>query len=160
MDRAGPRHLLDQSGFDLVIDCGIGGTAANFDSITMNVLPNNRVTATELWPPDDEETKVRRTQEVERLAAARRVYRTISDHQGCGHVALAGRSIAVPFVGVVSSGLALSELLRRLMGATRFDRLRLHLASPEETSTSISEGEGHQLRAPFQAAVGQPSSRL
>ena len=158
MDGTGPRHLLDQVGFDLVVDCGVGGTVANFDSITLNVLPNSQITAAELWPVRDEESAARRARETERLASARGVYRTVQERQGCGHVELAGRSVAVPFVGALASALAISELLRRLMGAAQFDRIRLQLQSPGELSTSTNGGRRRRLRSPFQAAVtAQPT---
>jgi hypothetical protein len=151
MDGQGPRHLLDKAGFDLVIDCGIGGTVANFDSITINVLPNPRLTAANLWPQADNERDARRTDEATRLASSRGVYKEVLERRGCGHVDLAGRAVAVPFVGAVSAALVLSELLRRVMGATQFDRIRMQLTLPTDVSTTISTRSGSPLRAPFQS---------
>jgi hypothetical protein len=138
MDGKGPRHLLDQVGFDLIIDCGVGGTIANFDSITMNVLPNSHITAAELWPASDEQSVARRENDTKRLASSRAVYKSVLERQGCGHVELAGRSAAVPFVGAMSSAFALSEMVRRLIGATTFDRIHLQLASPGELAATCS----------------------
>jgi hypothetical protein len=151
MDGKGPRHLLDQAGFDLVIDCGIGGALANFDSITMNVLPNGRITAAELWPANDDQAAARREAEAKRLASSRGVYQSLFERQGCGHVELAGHSAAVPFVGAMSSALALSELVRRLMGATSFDRIHLQLASPGEL-LAVRWCQPARLRMPSQNA--------
>lgn len=155
MDGQGPRHLLDKAGFDLVIDCGIGGTVANFDAITINVLPNPRITAAELWSQADEERDARRAGEAMRLASSRRVYEDVLERHGCGNVALAGRAVAVPFVGAVSATLVLAELLRRVMGAMQFDRVRMQLALPTDVCTTISARSGRRLRTPFQREKGR-----
>jgi len=149
MDAKGPRHLLDQQGFDLIIDCGVGGTIANFDSITINVLPNGQATAAELWPANDAEAGARRDEEAMRLASSRGVYQSVFERQRCGHVELAGRSVAVPFVGAMSAALALSELVRRVMGAARYDRIHLQLASPVELSATGSH-QNARMRMPAQ----------
>jgi hypothetical protein len=152
MDAKGPRHLLDQQGFDLIIDCGVGGTIANFDSITMNVLPNGHVTASQLWPANNAELAARREEEAKRLASSRTVYKSVLEHQGCGHVELAGRSVAVPFVGAMSAALALSELVRRLLGAARYDRVHLQMASPADLSATPSHHNA-KMRMPAQRAT-------
>lgn len=154
MDGQGPRHLLDLAGFDLVIDCGVGGSLTSFDSLTMNVLPNRRTTAAALWPPDETEAAARREREARELAASRSVYRTVGAQLGCGHVELAGRSVAVPFVGALAASFALSELIRRLMGGTGYDRVRLQLISPDEPSILISD-DSASLRTSSQPAYSR-----
>ncbi len=151
MDAQGPRHLFDQANFDLVIDSGVGGTASSFDSITLNVLPNARKTAAELWPPDADGPAARE-QGISRLAATRRLYREVQSRHACGHVELAGRAVAVPFVGAIASTLALSELLRRICVGSQFDRLRIQLCAPCDASTLSREKESSRFRPAFQHA--------
>jgi hypothetical protein len=151
MDGKGPRHLLDQAGLDIVVDCGIGGGATNFDSITLNVVPNSHSVAAQLWPANDEEMRRRREQEAERLAASRDAYKSLREARGCGHVELAGRSIGVPFVGAVASTLAIAELIRRIAGAAQFDLIRLQLVTPHEPTTRA--GQRPRLRTPSQPVV-------
>lgn len=151
MDGKGPRHLLDQAGLDIVVDCGVGGGATNFDSITLNVVPNGHTSAGQLWPVDDEETRKRREEEIERLATARDMYKAVRELRGCGHLEIAGRSVGVPFVGAIASTLALSEVIRRFMGAAQFDRIRFQLATPHEPT--IRGGQRQRLRCPSQPAA-------
>jgi hypothetical protein len=149
MDGKGPRHLLDQCGFDLVIDCGVGGSESNFDSITLNVLPNSSRSAHQIWPPKDAESQSRMADEAQRLADAREVYREIRDKNGCGHIELAGRTVGCPFVGAVAATLVVSELLRRTAGAKQFDYLRIQLSSPQDLITRDSTSIKN-VRIPFQ----------
>jgi hypothetical protein len=128
-DGSGPRHLLSDSGFCYIVDAGLGGTASNFDCITIRTLPHPSVTSRELWPAD-----VFRQQHEERtkqLAAENEAYAELGRRMACGHVELAGCSIAVPFVGGIAAALVLSEVCRSLHQGERYEVLHLSLAGPE-----------------------------
>jgi hypothetical protein len=48
----------------------------------------------------------------------------------CGRVAFAGKSIAVPFVGMTAATLVVAEALRVLHGGPAYGQLKFRLATP------------------------------
>ncbi len=93
-DGTGPRRALDGTGFAKVIECGLGGTADDFDVIDFHTLGPPSPPAAELWPPGPAAAAVS-----EEAVLENPVYRGVRDHWACGHMELAGVSVAVPFVG-------------------------------------------------------------
>ena len=124
VDRSGPRHLLEETGFDLVVEAGVGGRADNFDAIAVHRFPGAR-SAASMWPETKDSTD--EDDRVRRLAEANREYRAVRDAFGCGHLDLAGVSVAVPFVGAVAGSLVVSECLRGLHEGERFEEIQLRL---------------------------------
>jgi hypothetical protein len=129
-DGGGPRRALDGAGFERVVDCGLGGTADNFDALDLYTLPCPGRSSADLWPkpgPDDEAV---RRERLERLARENPVYQGHARRAGCGHVELAGRSVAVPFVGAVAASFVLAETLRMLHGGEGYSAVHLKLEAP------------------------------
>ena len=115
-DVAAPRRFLDTADFDLVIECGLGGSLADFDQIDLHVFPSPRHTAEGLWGavadrkgPIDES--------ILRLFGA--------EDQVCGalQIDIAGKSVSTSFVGAMAGALAVAELLRTFNGGPRFDQI-------------------------------------
>ena len=52
----------------------------------------------------------------------------------CGRTELAGKSIAVPFVGVTAATLAIAETLRILHDGPAYSDIKLSLADPSNVS--------------------------
>lgn len=126
-DGDGPRADLDAAGFALVVDCGLGGRADDFDTLRLHTLPNPRRTSRELWPRVAQgEVQAR----LDDLVARTPLYRDVQKKLGCGHLELAGRSVAVPFVGAIASSFVVAEVLRLLNGGERIEALTLSLESP------------------------------
>ena len=132
------RQSLESAQFDRVVECGLGGTAYNFDTINLHTLPNPR-TASDLWPADDDFQN--RAQQIARQS---RAYGQLSKGKDaeCGRVQLAGKAVAVPFVGAVAASFVVAEVLRLLHGGPNFTSLKLRLASPG--SGSISGTKNYQ----------------
>jgi hypothetical protein len=130
-DDGGPRGLLDTVGFEHVIECGLGGKAANFDVMSLHTLPHPARRAREIWPSSHESQDQKRQRELEKFACANPVYRAIAAEQGCGHVELAGRAVAVPFVGATAAGLVLAEAIRMLHDGERYAEVNLRLETPK-----------------------------
>lgn len=130
-DRNAVRHSLATAGFDRVIECGLGSTAENFDTINLHTLPNSRSTA-DMWPPESELDET-----AKRVAETNAAYRDLDDDE-CGRIQLAGKAVAVPFVGAVAGSLVLSEVLRLLHGGPAYPQLKLRLATP--SGRAIWEG--------------------
>ncbi|MCW5765164.1 MAG: hypothetical protein KIT68_04225 [Phycisphaeraceae bacterium] len=132
-DGGGPRHLLDlaATGFERVVEAGLGGRADNFESMSVHSLPHSERSAAALWPDEplgDAAARLRH------LASSRRAYADVERRQGCGRLELAGRSIGVPFVGATAACLVLSEALRMVHQGKRFDHVELRLAKPSAVS--------------------------
>jgi hypothetical protein len=109
VDNALARAALDEAGFDLVVEAGLGAGPQAFRSISMHTFPASR-SAAEIW-----------SRQVS-LAADnyedRPAYRALKavGMDACGLAQLASRTVGVPFVGLIAGCLVISELLRRLNG--------------------------------------------
>jgi hypothetical protein len=126
-DGKGPRHVLDGTGFANVIECGLGGTADDFDVFEFHTLGRPSPPASELWPPGSAALPVLSEEEVLKNP----VYRAVRDLGGCGHMQLAGVSAAVPFMGAVAASLVVAESLRMLHEGERFQLVKWRLGCPE-----------------------------
>lgn len=120
------RRDLATAGFFKVMESGLGGTAANFDTISFHTLPNPR-RAEDLWPVPTPEESVQRALQLERMARENPGYSSLGDDD-CGRAALAGKSVAVPFVGAAASAIVLSETIRILHGGPAYSDIKLVLS--------------------------------
>ena len=108
LDNAVGRQALDQVGFDMIVEAGLGRGYQDFRTMRLHTLPGARPTA-EMWK------KVAGAETVEdRPAYAKLMADGVLDR--CGMTLLAGKAIGAPFVGAVAATLALSEILRLLHG--------------------------------------------
>ena len=123
------RRALGAAGFSRVVESGLGGTLGNFDTINIHTLPAVR-SVNELWPDEI-------NSEAESIANTNSVYQGLGDE--CGRVVLAGKAIAVPFVGAMAGTLVVAEALRVLHGGPSFAQLKLRLGSPG-VATAVSPG--------------------
>ena len=108
LDNALGRRALDKVGFDLVIEAGLGRGHQDFQKIRMHVLPCGR-TADEIWPVADHPN-------VSTMPAVYRKMVKAGSLDQCGATLLADKAVGAPFVGMVASCLAVSEILRFLHG--------------------------------------------
>ena len=119
LDNALGRRALDQVGFPLVVEVGLGRGYDDFRSLRLHTLPGSR-TAAELWklPSDGEDL-------TNRPAYQHLVRKGELDR--CGVTLLAGKAIGAPFVGSVAATLAIAEILRFLHGASLSQMIDLDL---------------------------------
>jgi hypothetical protein len=153
-DRRGPRDILDDCGFDKVIECGLGGRADNFDAMDLHVLPHPTKHSSALWPIKSEGNDQER---IEQLVKNNPVYRQIAQRQHCGHVELAGLAVAVPFVGAVAGSLVIAESVRMFNGGERYASINLQLSAPKARKAVQVEGgyaAGSIPRVAFQPVFG------
>ena len=120
-----PRRDLDVGDFARVIECGLGGTSSNFDTLSLHVLPNPR-SIDELWPDLSEEEEKRLQADQQRIAQENEAY-VHSGLDECGRLELAGKSIAVPFVGVAAGCLVVAEALRLFHDGPAYTDIKLRL---------------------------------
>jgi hypothetical protein len=129
-DGPGPRDCLDITGFERVVECGLGDRFDNFHSMLMHTLPIAGTTAQELWPAATPALPGG-PRFAETLARKNRIYRAYDEKHVCGAVEIAGKGVAVPFVGAVAGSLVVAETLRMLHGGESFESIDLRLASPD-----------------------------
>ncbi|QKL60735.1 hypothetical protein HI808_03190 [Ralstonia solanacearum] len=121
------RQWLADAGFARIFDSGLGGEEYNFDTIAFHSWPNPRP-AKDIWPLESEQERERRLARKRQHAATNSAYQTVHTDE-CGRLALAGKSIAVPFVGAVAACVVLAELLKAINQGPTFGDLRLRLSS-------------------------------
>lgn len=110
VDNALARMSLEKTGFDLVVEAGLGAGPNAFRSISLHCFPGSQ-TAEHVWskyvgnPSGDNLEHQPAYQELKRKGM-----------DACGLAQLASRTVGVPFVGVIAATLVIAELLRRLHG--------------------------------------------
>jgi hypothetical protein len=127
-DSNAARRDLYSAQFARVIECGLGGTINNFDTISLHTLPNPR-RAYELWPDLTDADKSRLKVHDERVAAENAGYAPLAPDE-CGRYQLVGKAVAVPFVGAVAASFVVAETIRLLHDGPAYAGLKLRLAVP------------------------------
>ena len=122
-----PRRELEKAKFDRVIESGLGGMPSNFDTLSLHVLPNPR-SVHKLWPDLSEGEKEKHRAHQERVAQDNEAYAR-SGLDECGRFEFAGKSIAVPFVGVTAGCFAVAEALRLLHDGPAYTDIKLRLGT-------------------------------
>jgi len=119
------RRDLATAGFARVMESGLGGDKDNFETISFHTLPNPR-TAEELWPDLTPAQETRRREKLERLARENPAYAQLANDE-CGRAELAGKSVAVPFVGATAATIVLAESIRLLHDGPAYTDIKLAL---------------------------------
>jgi hypothetical protein len=114
VDNALARSALDQAGFPLIVEAGLGGGPQAFRSLGIHTFPSSR-TAAEIWAKQVALADTS-TEDMPAYQALKK-----SGIDACGLTHLASRTVGVPFVGLIAACLAMSELLRRLHGGKAFE---------------------------------------
>ncbi len=122
LDNALGRRALDQAGFDLVVEAGLGRGHRDFRTMRLHILPGARAAA-EIW-------REREAQEAPTPAPAYEDLLARGEVDKCGMTLLAGKAVGAPFVGAVAATLALAEVLRPLHGGLSHQLIDLDLMSP------------------------------
>jgi hypothetical protein len=116
------RSMLEGVGFDLVVECGLGGDTENFDDILLHTFPDASQKARAIW---GEAVLGQRSYRRGSLAKA------FGDLKDCGILleTLEGKAISSSFVGAYAGALVIGELLRGLHGGVRCELIKAHLRS-------------------------------
>lgn len=136
------RRELATAEFLRVMESGLGGTADNFDTISFHTLPNPRSVA-ELWPVPTPTEKVAQAQQLERMARENPAYALLDDNE-CGRAELAGKSVAVPFVGAAAATIILAEAIRLLHGGPAYTYIKVSLSDLSGRSAPMGRIYGAQ----------------
>jgi len=143
VDNALARTALEEAGFDLVVEAGLGAGPEAFRSLAMHTFPATR-TAKEIWSRQISDRAV----SPESMPAYQQLKKAGMD--SCGLAQLASRTVGVPFVGLIAGCLAVSELLRRLHGGVALEYAAGSVLALDDIETGSIEAEvyafGHLLR--------------
>lgn len=144
LDKASYRRALDQVGFDMVIEAGLGGGYRDFRTMRLHTLPGPRPAA-QIW------SAATKTKTVEDRPAYQRLLREGTLDQ-CGMTMLAGKAVGAPFVGAVAATLVLSEILRHLHGGWVHQMIDLDLLGLDQRLAVRHEQGFDGLNPGFAAA--------
>lgn len=155
VDNALARAALEEAGFGLIVEAGLGAGPQAFRSLSVHTFPASR-SAAEIWSrqvsdsPDSNEN----------MPAYQHLKRAGMDP--CGLAQLASRTVGVPFVGLTAACLVFSELLRRLNGGTAFELVSGSVAALGDIETvtfpAAPYAFGHVPAAPTQPVDKYPVS--
>lgn len=109
VDNGVARAALEEAGFDLVVEAGLGAGTQGFRNFSLHSFPGPK-RASVIWGAAASAT----APDVSGMPAYEAMKKEGVD--GCGLAQIASRTIGVPFVGLTASILAVGELLRRLHG--------------------------------------------
>ncbi|HWX20149.1 MAG TPA: hypothetical protein VN578_09630 [Candidatus Binatia bacterium] len=119
-DNVKSRSLLEGAGFDLVVECGLGGTTENFDDVVLHTFPGSSQKASEIWGEGAGGTGP---------ARGGALAKAFGDLEDCGILlaTLEGKAISSSFVGAYAGALVVGELLRGLHAGVRCELIKAHL---------------------------------
>jgi hypothetical protein len=126
-DTAISRIPLEDVGFDMIVEAGLGGHLATFDGGTVHTFPRARQSPREIWAGSD-------TQQAEVNAVLLSILQKKSKTP-CGIVpfTIASKAISASFVGACTGAIAIAELLRGLHCGLRYDKINFQLRDLAET---------------------------
>ena len=130
VDVTDARRLLENAGFDLVVECGVGSTVADFDRMKLHTFPGASKKAADVWPAAQEVANPRE--------ASPMMLDALKDQEDCGVLAntLENKAISASFVGAAAGALVVGEVLRALHGGCRCDLLHAHLRAVHNRAVS------------------------
>lgn len=138
-DNPESRAHLEEHGFDLVVECGLGGRVDDFDRILLHTFPDAGKSARTRWGATVEDGRPQAASEFAELL-------DLGGHP-CGVVGetLAGKAISTAFVGAFAGALAIGELLRAYHGGIRCELVNAHLRATEMIQV-VTRREMYQVR--------------
>jgi hypothetical protein len=134
-DSAEARRILEEAGFDLVIECALGSDTARFDRIILHTFPDASRKAQDIWST------------TAAAPAHKQLVRAFQTSGDCGILAetLAKKAISTSFSGAFAGALVAGELVRALHGGIRFEYIHAHLRHGDSYRT-IVRPENYQIR--------------
>jgi hypothetical protein len=145
LDNAAGRRALDQVGFDVIVEAGLGRGHRNFRTMRLHTLPARRPAA-EIW---------KATAKAEQLEDNPAYTKLVADGvlDRCGMTLLAGKAVGAPFVGAAAATLALAEVLRLLHGGHVHQMIDLDLLSPDQRTVSLHTGDFSRFNPGFTMSI-------
>jgi hypothetical protein len=131
-DNLESRRLLEGAGFDLVVECGLGGGTGDFDDILLHTFPDASESAAQIWDNGDGNQLPKMSETLARAFEA---------DEDCGILlqTLGQKAISSSFVGAYAGAWVVGELLRGLHGGTRIEFLKTKLRSNDDFGVVLKQ---------------------
>jgi hypothetical protein len=134
-DKIAPRRLLEDAGFNCVVDAGLGVGPTEYLGVDVHSFPSSR-TAREVFLDGestgaDEELLDRPAYRAATEEAVRHGNAASLEAARCGLIDVAGRAAGAAFVGAVAATIAISELVRIVNGGDRYETITMNLRTPD-----------------------------
>jgi hypothetical protein len=128
------RRLLENAGFDLIVECGVGSNMADFDRMKLHTFPGASKKAADVWPATQDVPAIREPSPM--------MLDALKEQEDCGILAsaLENKAISASFVGAAAGAMVVGEVLRALHDGCRSDLLHVHLRSLENRGVSLLPG--------------------
>jgi hypothetical protein len=123
LDAPDARVLIAKTGFEYMIDAGIGHGPVDFEALQIRILKRG-IDPSAFWSSPG-------PQKALELVMAQKAYRAeaaASDH--CGAITLANASVSVPFVGAAVGALTISQAIRLASMQTTVQMMQMELGTP------------------------------
>lgn len=130
VDNLAARRAAARAGFDLLIDAGLGASAAEAFDIRLHAFPGRR-TAQAAWP-EIAPTPPKLSAGLERAVAAGQI-------DLCGAMTIAGRSVGVPCTALAAAALQIAQLVRAMETGACCDLVDLSLPLAGEGVFKVME---------------------
>jgi hypothetical protein len=130
LDNLEGRRSLSNAAFMHVVDCGLGGSATDFDQVRVHTFPNSSYRSEELWKTKDIET-----------INEKRLYALNRKEEICGVHALESSKVSISssFVGAVAASLAIAEVLKMYQAGAQSEEIDLDLRCQGRLSTKLGQ---------------------
>lgn len=135
---SGPSRLpLEDAGYDLIVESGLGNSLPTFDMISLHTFPGAGKTPTELWG-DIDPAKIDINETIYNILRK-------AEEGECGIIPLtiAGKAVSASFVGACSGAMVVAELLRGLHGGMRYDKIMMHLRDLDNRKALLHKSGGY-----------------
>jgi hypothetical protein len=152
VDNGKARAMIDEAGFDLVVEAGLGGGPREYLAMRLHTFPAARTSAA-IWGADGQ---------ADAAPVSENAYRDLEGRgfDKCGLVELATRTVGAPFVGLVAASLALGEMIRRLGGLAGTEVIDLTLRDISNRSVIAAAMPMRGFNPGFIAIGGEASDEL
>lgn len=116
LDKISVRKLLGGCGFQYIVDAGLGANAGDFDRFRINTFDETFAPDAHFEGQDDAEETARAKAFVEATPAYKEAVDAASSEEACGLLAIAGKSVAVPYVSSIAACLVVAQAIRLVSG--------------------------------------------
>jgi molybdopterin/thiamine biosynthesis adenylyltransferase len=134
VDNLDARRAAAAGGFDLMIDAGLGGSAAEAFDLRIHTFPGAR-TAAQAWPSDEGSGAIALATRELPAGLEKAVQDGILDR--CGAITIAGKSVGVPCTALAAGALQVGQLCRALGTGSCCDLVDLSLADVSRASSKV-----------------------
>jgi hypothetical protein len=138
VDNSLARAALEEAGFGLVVETGLGAGPQSFRNFSLHAFPSS-LTGARLWSSNAASI----ASDVLKMPAYEPSKHPTLDE--CGLAQLASRTIGVPFVGLTAACFAIAELLRRLHGGNALELISGSTAALEDIEISATDNRTYEF---------------